>query len=228
MNLLAQIKGTPDATPGRWVPREVVSSCRPLFAQLHSELPLGSPLVLGISSPRRGTGRSTVALGLAAAAAAQLGTGRRVLLIDCDLENPALHTLCGVAPRAGLLEVLRGEVPVADAILPVMPGVSLLPTCEAVPDAVWQLKHMEESQFFVTLSSYFDAVLIDLPPVQTPSLGTLPPLLVPQLCLVARAAVTRRNDVKNALASFPLGQVTAVLLNEQRQRVPRWVDRYLS
>jgi len=54
-----------------------------------------------------GGGKSRVALGLAAAAAV---AGKRVVLLECDLERPALAGSLGLAGGPGLHEYLRREV----------------------------------------------------------------------------------------------------------------------
>ena len=68
---------------------DLEATCRPIFVQLQSELPLGSALVLGVTSPSRGDGRSTIALGLAAAGAFQISTQGRLLIVDADVDIPS-------------------------------------------------------------------------------------------------------------------------------------------
>ena len=58
-------------------------------------------------------GKSTLTLSLARAAAAE---GLRVMVIDADLRKPTLHELVGLKQGAGLVEVLRREVPLAEAL----------------------------------------------------------------------------------------------------------------
>src|SRR5437762_2688776 len=94
---------------------ELEASCRPIFVQLQSELPLGSSLVVGVTSPDRGDGRTTIALGLAAAGSFQISTQGRILLVDSDVENPSLHIRCGLGEGPGLYEVMIGQVPMTQA-----------------------------------------------------------------------------------------------------------------
>ena len=49
--------------------------------------------IIAIQSFRRGTGKSLLAVNIAALLAAE---GRRVALVDADLPSPALHLLCGL------------------------------------------------------------------------------------------------------------------------------------
>jgi Mrp family chromosome partitioning ATPase len=60
--------------------------------------------VLVLGDPAR---RRAVAIGLATAAAA---SGTRTVLLECDLAEPAIAAVLGVAAAPGLHEYLRGEV----------------------------------------------------------------------------------------------------------------------
>lgn len=51
-------------------------------------------------------GKTAISLGLAAAAVA---SGRRAILVECDLARPALAATLGIAPAPGLAEYLRYE-----------------------------------------------------------------------------------------------------------------------
>src|SRR5258707_526057 len=46
-----------------------------------------------------------------------LSLGRRVLLVDCDLRRPRVHSALGLRPKAGLSEVLNGEVAFEEAVM---------------------------------------------------------------------------------------------------------------
>ncbi len=59
--------------------------------------------VVGITSPRRGDGRTTVAVNLAVALAR---AGREVLLVDADAAAPAVHRYFGMRNTHGLTDLL--------------------------------------------------------------------------------------------------------------------------
>jgi hypothetical protein len=64
-----------------------------------------------------GPAKSTVALGLSAAAVAQ---SRRVALLESDLAAPALADSLGLSPTPGLREYLQGEVEATDIVQPLV------------------------------------------------------------------------------------------------------------
>ena len=206
---------------------ELQAVCRPIFVQMQSAMSLGSAFSLGVTSSARGDGRSTLALGLAVAAASQIGTQGRVLVVDADIENPTLHVRCGLPLAPGLSEVMTQQVPMTQAIVEIAPGIWALPGGSKPTNATRHLKKLEELELFEQLGKHFDAVIVDLPPVQTPELGMLPPRLVPRLVLVARAGVTKRDQLQSTLAVFPANSISAILLNEYRERTPRWMKRFI-
>ena len=80
-----------------------------------------------ITSAKGGVGKSTVCANLGAALAE---SGRRVLLIDCDIANRCLDLMLGLEDDAifGIRDVSRGEVSLSDAIYPAptLQGLHLL------------------------------------------------------------------------------------------------------
>jgi len=206
-------------------PVAVQAVCRPLFVHLQSELPLGSAFVLGVTSSARGDGRSTVALGLAAAGANMLGTHSRLLLVDADLQNPILHRRCGLGDGPGLHEAMMQEVPLSKAAVEIVPGLWMLRAGKWSANSTRSLKQLEELEFFQRLGEMFDAVIVDLPPVLTPDLGVLPSRLVPRLVMVARVGTTRRDQLQTCMAGFSPDSISAVILNEYREYTPRWLRR---
>jgi Mrp family chromosome partitioning ATPase len=65
----------------------------------------GEGAVVMVTSPASGDGKTTLALALTRAYAQ---AGQTVLLIDCDLRAPNLHTLLGREPSTSLADYLRG------------------------------------------------------------------------------------------------------------------------
>lgn len=96
--VLAEIPASPD---GSARPGSLGRAGMEAFAGLARSVAGSSSALLA-----SGGASSTVALGLATAAAAE---GRRVALIECDFATPVLATTLGLAPGPGLHEYLLGE-----------------------------------------------------------------------------------------------------------------------
>ena len=70
--------------------------------------------VVAVTSAGRGEGRTTTAANLALIAAQE---GAPVVLVEADLRRPSLASLFGLAPRAGLAEVLDGTAELSQAVV---------------------------------------------------------------------------------------------------------------
>src|SRR2546427_1025595 len=70
---------------------------------------------IAMTSALPGEGKTTASINLALVTA--LSVGRRVLLIDCDLRRPRVHSALGLRPKAGLAEVLHGDVTFEEAVM---------------------------------------------------------------------------------------------------------------
>ena len=79
-----------------------------LNVQIHTDMRNFSRKLnkIAIVSPESGEGKSTVAMSVAARAAA---SGKRVLLIDFDYRNPSLTQFFGLEGQKGVTELLSGE-----------------------------------------------------------------------------------------------------------------------
>jgi succinoglycan biosynthesis transport protein ExoP len=121
--------------------------------------------VLGFTSSLPNEGKSTTAAAFALLVAQ---TGARVVLVDCDLRNPALSRLFAPGGTQGLFEVISGKTPLDEALwtepatkLSFLPGAMKSP----VPDSAEIMASSALHSFFEELRNKFDCVVVDLPPV---------------------------------------------------------------
>src|SRR5512138_1427655 len=68
---------------------------------------------IAVTSSGRREGRTTTAANLALAAAQE---GRSTILVEADLRHPSLAAGLGLAPRAGLAEVIEGTAELGQAV----------------------------------------------------------------------------------------------------------------
>ena len=170
-------------------------------------------------SPERGDGKTTVAANLARAAA---HAGQRIVLVDADLRQPALHLQFAQPGEPGLRDVLEGARAADDVIRPTdVHNLFLIPAGAPSDRAGQLLEAGDWAGILKKLRAEFDAVLVDGPPVldvsdsmilAAPSDGVL---LVLRNSNVPRDVLGQAQDEINAAG----GQVLGLVVNRtERQR----------
>lgn len=118
-----------------------------------------------VTSAVSGEGKTSLSCHLACSLAR---AGRKTLLLDCDMRNPAAHRLFELPAEPGLCEVLRGEVPLADVIR-ATPAANLwlIPAGQFDEQALQTLTLSKDgfSPLLEQLKTQFDFIVIDSSPV---------------------------------------------------------------
>jgi capsular exopolysaccharide synthesis family protein len=143
-----------------------------------------------------------------------LSLGRRVLLIDCDLRKPKVHTSLGLRPQAGLAEVLRDEVTLDDALMKVEgANFEVLPVRGRPSNPSELLGSPEMKKLVEEVSQRYDRVILDSPA----ALGLPDAKAISNLCdgavLVVRADFTSQQDVESVLEMLDRDRILGLLLN---------------
>lgn len=168
-----------------------VEAFRGLRMSLHHAF-TAPPVIVTITSPGVGDGKSMVASNLALSFAEG---GYRTLLIDGDIRRGKLHTIFGVERRPGLLDYLAGEVDAA-AIMRDVPAhgrLVLIPSGTRRHRGPELLTSARLPALLTMLRSRFDVILVDSAPlaagVDAYALG----VATGNMALVMRTAHTDRR-----------------------------------
>ena len=179
-----------------------------------------------VTSPEARDGKTTVAANMAAALAQ---SGKRVLVVSCDLRRPAIHETFGVPIRPGLTDVLHASNGNRDTKAPLdlapylepcsIVRIAVLPS-GVTPERPSELLGSANMQRLVErLKKLADVVILDCAPLVVAS-DVVPLLpLADGVVLVARAGKTRQELAANAATLLErLGADTAgVVLNDARE-----------
>ncbi len=147
----------------------LIESARQLRTNLGFVTP-GSPIVLCISSARRGEGATTVAANLALTEAE---AGRRVILVDANLRAPSLHDLFALPNEHGLSTFLvQPHMPFPPPLHDAPGGVRVLVGGPVPPNPLELLGSQRMAELLDELRARADIVILDAAPILS-SDGTL-------------------------------------------------------
>jgi capsular exopolysaccharide synthesis family protein len=181
---------------------------------------LPGELTVGVTSCLHGDGGSTVALNLAACAAAV--TGSRVLLVGANMASPMLHHAFRLKASPGLANLLSGEADLVSCVQPTQ-AENLLVITAGIAVRRWLRwwGRRKPAELLGELEREFPLIVVDLPPVaesrKSPQLATL----LDTVLLVIEAGRTRASDAQHA-QDWLMGagvHVGGVVVNEDRRPV---------
>jgi capsular exopolysaccharide synthesis family protein len=167
-----------------------------------------------ITSPLPGEGKSTTALNLATALAEE--RTRTVLLVDGDLHRGSLNKQLALDPHVGLAECLHKRLNPLSAIRRVEPFGWYLLSCGNLNGAhnpTELLQPQDLSTLFQKLTSQFDWIIVDSPPVLPLSDAIALRQHTDGSLLIARAGSTSAKHVEDSIALLGRKHIIGLILN---------------
>jgi len=193
---------------------EEFRTLRSRLYQLRGQRPLRTLL---ITSALPGEGKSFAVANLALTIVRQ--PERRVLLIDADLRLPALHTSLGAPLTPGLSDYLRGG---ADEFSIIQKGplhnLFFIAGGKPVSNPAELIANGRLKNLLHRLTSVFDWILLDSPPVVPISDANLLGELCDGVLMVVRAAATPFDIAQKACQEFHGKPLLGVVLNRVEAR----------
>jgi len=155
-------------------------------------------IMVSSSSPREGKTFTAVTLAITLAQ-----SGKRVLLVDCDLRRPRVHKVFGLRPPVGVTSVLIDEATLDEATVETeVPNLSILP-CGPLPPNPAELLHSQKFLDLVeTMRGKYDRLIFDSPPVNAVNDALALGPHLDGLVLVLRARHSRRDNAAEVLRQF--------------------------
>jgi Mrp family chromosome partitioning ATPase len=173
--------------------------------------------VLLVTSPVAREGKSTVALGLALAAA----RSERVLLVEADLRAPVQAARLGLGPGPGLADLLSGDAPVAAVLRSIAvehvgatAGLTCVPAGSATPWAPELIRSQRLRSFLADAREEYDLIVIDSAPLLAVAEAAELMPLTDVVALCARVGAADASEVRacrETLARLPPRPTALVL-----------------
>ncbi|MES3040548.1 MAG: polysaccharide biosynthesis tyrosine autokinase [Pseudomonadota bacterium] len=190
-----------------------VESLRSLRTTLHfASLDARNNCIL-VSGSAPGVGKSFISVNLGAVLVAG---GERVLVIDADMRRGHINEFFGRGRENGLSEVIAGVLSLDDAIISTpISGLDLLTTGAIPPNPSELLLHPKFAELLSVVSSQYDRVIIDCPPIMAVTDAAIVGRHVGTVLLAARFAVTPMAELEAAIARLRQAgvAVNGIMLN---------------
>lgn len=180
----------------------LAEALRGVLATLLAGREPGEGRIVLVTSAMPGEGKTTLTLGLGRLAALE---GLSVLVIDADFRRPAVHEIFGPKARAGMAEVLKGELSFEEALAQdPRTRLKILPGSRRLDQPTRLLGNEGVGRLLATAKARFDLVLVDSAPLLAVADARL---LAPQADRVVVAI--RWHATARAVASHCLAELRA-------------------
>ncbi|MGH2610346.1 MAG: CpsD/CapB family tyrosine-protein kinase [Tepidiformaceae bacterium] len=184
-------------------------------------------VVIGVTSPNIGDGKTTVAMALAASLTMDFGA--EVILVDADLNTQSVAREYGLEDAAGFSELIDGTATLEAVRHRIAPASMSVVTAGHSPEDPARLARSERlasvMEGFKRSTQY---VVIDLP-------ATLHSMTAPVLAkrcdgvvVVVQSGDTSRADLERTLHLLRDVKVLGVVFNRSNSKIPGWVERALN
>jgi len=197
---------------------QVVEAFRTIRLNLAHSYGAAGPVLLTISSPGPGDGKSLVSANLALSFAE---AGYKTLLLDGDIRRGELHRMFGLNRQPGLLDFLTQEATLDEVLKPTTHrGLTVLPCGTRRHRGPEMLGSPPMTELMAEVKSRFNAIVVDSPPlgagIDPFVLGTA----TGHMLLVLRSGETDRQMAEAKLRlmdRLPIRMLGAVLNDIQTQ-----------
>lgn len=177
-----------------------------------------------VTSATKNEGKSLIAANLAIAMAKR-ESDKQVLLIDCDLRKPTVHSRFGMEREPGFSDLLDGVAEVDEVTYDTkLPNLKVIPTGSRVESPLYILPKAADA--LAERENLFDIVICDAPPVVPVDDAAILGPHVDGALLAVLAGKTNRMVVKRAIEILKDAKVEilGMVLNDLHGMLPYYYD----
>ena len=166
-----------------------------------------------VTSSNAGEGKSTVSGNLAYTF---FQSGKRVLIIDCDLRKPSLHRKFNVSNEVGLTDVLVGTSELNKVMKKIDDNLYLLTTGTLPPNPAEIIGSNTMENFLDECKINFDYIILDTPPILPVTDSKLLAIKADATVLVVRSEISKSKHVSQAFKELEKvnANVIGTILND--------------
>jgi polysaccharide chain length determinant protein (PEP-CTERM system associated) len=180
--------------------------------------------VLLVTSAAGGEGKSVTALNLAIALSASVEG--RVLLVDCDLRRPQVHTRLGINDAPGLSDLLALPDGDAGPFVSKVGNLYVMPGGTESSDPAGMFSSRRTATLLARLKKEYQLIVLDSPPIVPIADSHVLAALADGVIVVIRARKTRRELLQRAIESLGVTNILGVVLNDVEYGDTRYAYAY--
>ena len=191
-----------------------IESLRSMRTAIHFALSSARNNLITISGPAPEVGKSFISTNLATILAQ---SDKRVLLIDADLRRSYMHKYFNYDPKPGLTEYLNGQQELGNIVRSTeVENLSVISRGKSPTNPSELLSTQKFADMLTHLSSQFDHILIDTPPVLAVTDGIIISQYAGVNLVVARYAKTQMKELELTVNRFEQAgvKVNGFILND--------------
>lgn len=188
-----------------------------------------SPKTIMIASAMSGEGKSLIAINLAIIIAVELQS--HALLIDCDLRNPSISRMFGMAEQKGLSNYLIGEAEIPDLLVKTSIDKLTLMCGGTIQDNPVELIGSDKMKSLIQdlKSRYADRyIILDSSPILATTEPTVLNEMADTILLVVKSGDTPRESIQQALKLLDKSKVMGVILNNMEFKTKALIQRHFG
>jgi succinoglycan biosynthesis transport protein ExoP len=201
-----QIKVKGDCRPHQYPARKPRSAYAEAIRAVHVSLQFAQldrpPRVILVTSSLPGEGKTTLALSLAASAAA---AGHQTIIIDLDLRHPSVRPATGQPLTApGIVELVTGDARFEDVVYadPVQPNLDMITVRRNPINPCDVIASKQMAQLIAKLRTKYQLIVLDMPPILGITDAKIGMHLADAVLFVVRWGKTRTEVAENGIAAL--------------------------
>ena len=191
-----------------------IESLRSMRTAIHFALSSAKNNIIMISGPAPELGKSFISINLATILAQ---SQKRVLLIDADLRRGYMHKYFNYDAQPGLAEYLNGQQPLENIVRSTeVENLSIMSRGKSPSNPSELLGTAKFAEMLQDLSSQYDHILIDTPPVLAVTDGIIISQYAGVNLVIARYAKTQMKELELTINRFEQAgvKVNGFILND--------------
>ncbi|MDM8312484.1 MULTISPECIES: CpsD/CapB family tyrosine-protein kinase [Clostridium] len=185
---------------------------------------------LVVTSPGPGEGKSTVIANLAVTMAQ---SGKKVLLIDCDLRKPSIHKKLGIPNSGGMTNLLIQKKQIDECIMETeIQNLYVITSGPIPPNPAELLGSKRMKSLIKEFENVFDVTLIDAPPVLAVTDAQILSTICSGIILTTaygeseKEAVIKAKDLLDKTGSKILGVVLNKIPMKNSRKYGKYYGKY--